>query len=175
MTVIYTTSATMVFELHDPIKELLSVMGTSADLKTFPVHLEVRITPEGQVVPIELNPMRFAGWCTTDIAYHAHGINPYFYYYDNQQPDWEQIAALSGERLTSFVILDRPADVPVERIKSFDYVAVLEELGQPVELRKVNYLNHPVFGIVFAYTLPGEEDELDLLLRADMHDFIELA
>ncbi|WP_321532375.1 ATP-grasp domain-containing protein [uncultured Desulfuromonas sp.] len=172
---VYTTSAEMVFQLHDSLNELLSVIGKAADLVNFPVHLEVRITAEGQVVPIELNPMRFAGWCTTDIAYHAHGINPYFYYFDNQKPDWEQIAALSGDRLTSFVILDRPADVPVEKITGFDYVAILEELEQPVELRKVNYRNYPVFGIVFAHTLPDEQEELDLLLRADMHDFIELA
>nr|WP_320116650.1 ATP-grasp domain-containing protein [uncultured Desulfuromonas sp.] len=172
---IYTTSAAMVHELHDAIKELLITIGRAAELSNFPVHLEVRITDAGQVVPIELNPMRFAGWCTTDIAYHAHGINPYFYYFDNQQPDWEQIAAISGDRLTSFVLLDRPADIAVEKIKGFDYVGILEEFDQPVELRKVNYRNYPLFGMVFAHSLPDEQEELDHLLRADMHDYIELA
>lgn len=172
---IYTTSSEMVEELLAPALELLTMIGGAAQLHDFPVHLEVRMTLQGQMVPIELNPMRFAGWCTTDIAYHAHGINPYFYFYDNLRPDWEQLAALNGDRLTSFIILDRPADVPVERIKAFDYVRILEDLEQPVELRKVNYRQYPVFGIVFTHTHADEQEELAHLLQADMHDYIELS
>lgn len=34
----------------------------------FPVHVEIRVK-EDKICPIEFNPMRFAGLCTTDIAY----------------------------------------------------------------------------------------------------------
>ncbi len=171
---IYTTSADMVLRLLQPLSDLLTTIGTAADLHNFPVHLEVRITPAGQVIPIELNPMRFAGWCTTDIAYNAHGINPYQYYFENLRPDWEQIDAINGDRLTSFILLERPAHIRAEQIKSFDYVRILEELDHPIELRKVNFLHYPVFGIVFTHTLADEQEELDQLLVADMTDYIEL-
>ncbi|MDY0189220.1 MAG: ATP-grasp domain-containing protein [Desulfuromonas sp.] len=172
---IYTTAADMVLRLQEPLSALLTTIGTAADLRNFPVHLEVRITSAGAVIPIELNPMRFAGWCTSDIAYHAYGFNPYQYYFENLRPDWEQIEAITGDRLTSFIILELPAHIRAEQVKSFDYVRIIEELDNPIELRKVNFFQYPVFGIIFAQTLAAEQEELDQLLIADMAEYIELA
>ncbi|MGB9500326.1 MAG: ATP-grasp domain-containing protein [Dissulfuribacterales bacterium] len=56
-------------------------IGNLARVKNFPVHIELRRDNDGTLLPIEVNPMRFGGWCTTpDIAFLAYGFNPYLYY-----------------------------------------------------------------------------------------------
>ena len=50
---------------------LLREIGQLKNIKNFPVHIELRVTKDGKIIPIEVNPMRFAGWCTTDVAKYA--------------------------------------------------------------------------------------------------------
>lgn len=171
---IYLTSAGVILKYQQPLLNLLKNIGQLRGLKNFPVHLEVRIDDTGKITPIELNPLRFAGWCTTDIAHHAYDINPYHCFFNNIKPDWQQLAQKFGERITSFIILDRPTTIPLGQIDSFDYERLLDQLSQPVELRKVDYHHYPVFGIVFAHTQPETFGELTQLLQADMTDFINL-
>ena len=58
----------------------------------FPAHVEVRIDSSGKVFPIEINPLRFGGWCTTaDLLGIALGYNSYDYFIQNEKPDWERI------------------------------------------------------------------------------------
>jgi hypothetical protein len=43
------------------------------------MHVEVRV--DGDVIcPIEFNPMRFAGFSSTDVAYYAYGIRTIEYF-----------------------------------------------------------------------------------------------
>ncbi len=58
-------------------------------LKNLPIHVEVRVAKSGEIFPIEFNPMRFAGWCTTDLAYYAYGINVYECFWQQREPDWK--------------------------------------------------------------------------------------
>ena len=41
------------------------MLAKLAGLKNFPLHTEVRVNEKGEIIPIEVNPMRFGGWCTT--------------------------------------------------------------------------------------------------------------
>ena len=40
---------------------LLRDIGQLKDIKNFPMHIEIRVTSDGKIIPIEVNPMRFAG------------------------------------------------------------------------------------------------------------------
>jgi hypothetical protein len=136
------------------------------------VHAEVRIDAQGRIRPIEVNPMRFGGWCATDIAWHAYQINPYRYYFEQREPDWESILAAKGEEIFGLVVLDSPADVPAAQIAAFDYAAVLAQFEKPLELRQIDYPESPVFGFVFVEIRPGNLAELDPILRSDLKEFI---
>jgi hypothetical protein len=46
------------------ILNILSKIGKELHLKNFPAHAEVRID-ENKIIPIEVNPLRFGGFCTT--------------------------------------------------------------------------------------------------------------
>ena len=71
---IYYTSKEIIEQYEEPFKLFLKKMNSKLGLAQFPMHLELRVSGEN-IIPIEVNPMRFAGLSCTDIAYYAYGIN----------------------------------------------------------------------------------------------------
>ena len=47
------------------LREFLQSIGQQVGLKNFLVYVELRVDNEGVIYPIEINPLRFGGWCTT--------------------------------------------------------------------------------------------------------------
>ncbi len=87
---IYTTSKLIIEENLADFTDFAGKIGKLAQLKNFPVHIEVR-RENGVLMPIEVNPMRFGGWCTTaDISHLAYGFNPYLCYFLQEKPNWDE-------------------------------------------------------------------------------------
>ncbi len=61
---LYFTSKQIITQLHDKTLAFLNRLSQLTGLKNFPLHLEMRVTSSGEIIPIEGNPMRFGGWCT---------------------------------------------------------------------------------------------------------------
>ena len=80
--VLYFTSKNIVNTHSTEIKLFIYELSKKFNLKSFPFHLEVRKNENGDLIPIELNPLRFAGYGTCEIAQWAHGINPYDAFFD---------------------------------------------------------------------------------------------
>jgi len=170
---VYVTSADIIRHYRARLKAVLADIGRLANLRNFPVHAEVRIDNRGRIRPIEVNPMRFGGWCATDIAYHAYGINPYLCYFRQQEPDWNRILADQSDRVYGLVVLDKPGDVPAERISAFDYEQLLARFEQPLELRRIDYREYPVFGFLIVETRADNMAELEAILQSDLKEFIQ--
>ncbi|TFH04802.1 MAG: ATP-grasp domain-containing protein, partial [Methanosarcina sp.] len=66
---VYFTSKAVIETYRETVEDLLKEIGKLAGLKNFPLHIELRIGGDRRIQLIEVNPMRFAGWCTTDIAH----------------------------------------------------------------------------------------------------------
>ncbi len=113
---VYYTDAATVARLGPPAEEFLAETGRRARLADFPVHTELRIDASGRVAPIEVNPMRFGGWCATDLAHFAHGVNPYRCYLLGERPDWARIAAETAGRTTALIVADLPSTVDLAAI-----------------------------------------------------------
>jgi hypothetical protein len=89
---VYTSSKEIIENNLDEFTDFAAEIGHLAGVKNFPAHIELRRIPDGTLVPIEVNPLRFGGWCTTaDLTYFAYGFNPYLYYYSRIKPDWTEI------------------------------------------------------------------------------------
>ena len=172
---VYVTSAEIIRRYRERLKALLADIGRLANLRNFPVHAEVRIDGRGRIRPIEVNPMRFGGWCATDIAHHAYGINPYLCYFRQQAPEWDQILAYQDDRVCALVVLDKPGDVPAERVAAFDYDHLLAHFERPLELRRIDFREYPVFGFLIVETRADNMAELEAILRSDLKEFIRLA
>ena len=145
---VYYTSKEIIQQHLDSFQKLLESVGDIAGFTNFPVHVEVRIDQEGQVTPIEFNPMRFAGWCVTDMAHFAYGINVYDYYLNEKEPDWGRI--LQGkDGICSLVLVDVPKGLNPGNIVSFDYNAVASRFEKVLDMRRIDYHQYPVFAFMF--------------------------
>lgn len=153
--------------------DFLAQLGRLTGVKNFPVHVEVRLNEAGQMQPIEVNPMRFGGWCSTpDMTYYAYGFNPYLYFLRGQRPDWGTILADKAGKLYSLIILDNSTGLAADEIAAFDYERVLAQLERPLELRRLDYRRYPVFGFIFAETRADHFAELDAILKSNLSEFV---
>ena len=169
---LYITSKNIMGDYLERVYELLDSIGKIGNISNFPVHMEIRVDSNGLVVPIEINPMRFAGWCTTDIAYYAYGINVYEFYFHQKEPDWKHILSSAEDKLTCLFLADMPKNVE-GLVEGFDYDAFSQKLGCVLEMRKIDYRRYPVFAFAFVRVADAEE-ELRKLLQMDLREFIRL-
>lgn len=170
---VYMTSKDIVEANLDPFAKFLKDIGNLAKVKNFPVHVEIRRDHSGAIVPIEINPMRFGGWCSTaDMTYLAYGFNPYACYLSQKRPNWKEALENQNGKLYSIVVLDNSTGVDARDIDAFDYERLLSRFEHPLELRKIDYKEYPVFGFLFAETSQANFGELERILRSDLKEFI---
>ena len=134
------------------------------------MHIEIRVTSEGKIIPIEVNPMRFAGWCTTDVAKYAWGINVYECFYNQRRPDWNNILANAGKEVFYFSMAEVPAGMDRKKIKGFQYERFLANYSNVLEVRRINPQNNPLFAIVFGST--HNKDEVVKILSLKTKDYV---
>ena len=171
---VYTTSKEIIEQHLEEFTSFVREIGLLADVKHFPVHIELRKGSDGQLIPIEVNPMRFGGWCTTaDMTYLAYGLNPYVYYFEQKKPDWSKLLEAKAQKLFSIIVLDNSTGIDAQQIKLFDYQKLSVCFEKPLELRKINYHEYPVFGFVFVETRADNFKELEYILDSDLSEFIE--
>jgi hypothetical protein len=172
---IYLSSKEIVQQNIEEFTDFARQVGQLTDAKNFPVHIELRRDSAGLLMPIEINPARFGGWCTTaDLTYLAYGFNPYVYFYNNEKPDWDVIFKGKEDKLYSVVVLDNATGLSAEEIRAFNYDKLLAGIETPLEIRKIDYTKYPVFGFLFTETRADNVAELNYLLASDLTEFIHV-
>lgn len=172
---VYFTSAELVREFLQPFSKFLSDVGELTGAKNFPVHLEVRMDDKGNLQPIEINPMRFGGWCTTaDLAWHAYGLNAYEYYFQSIKPDWDLLLEGKENKVFALVVLNNSTGYTAEQIQSFDVAALKKRFEKPLEYREINYHEYPVFGFLFTETRSDNMQELEEILTSSLKEYVTL-
>lgn len=172
---VYLTSASIIQENLEKFGNFLKQVGALVNLKNFPLHVEVRVDDQGRLIPIEINPMRFGGWCTTaDLTWFAFGINSYDYFLSNRKPDWDAILKTKDSSLFSLIVLNNSTGVRGSDIKSFDYETLRSHFQKPLEIREVDFTAFPLFGFLFAETKTEHYSELERILSSDLTEYITL-
>jgi hypothetical protein len=170
---VYSTSKTIVEDNIEEFTAFVSRIGEVSGVKNFPVHIELRREADGTLLPIEVNPMRFGGWCSTpDTTALAYGFNPYLYYFTGQRPDWAEILRQKEGKIYSLIVLDNSTGREGKAITAFDYEALCGGFEKVLELRKIDYKRYPVFGFVFTETREGNFAELKAILDSDLSEFV---
>jgi len=170
---VYTSSKDIIENNLKEFTNFTEKIGKLAGVKNFPIHIELRRDDDGTLLPIEVNPMRFGGWCTTaDISFLAYGFNPYLYYYSQKKPNWSEVLKGKEEKLFSIIVLDNSTGIDVNKITSFNYEKLLLNFEKPIELRKIDYKKYPVFGFLFTETREDNFIELKNILDSDLSEFV---
>lgn len=172
---VYISSKDIIQNNLEEFTRFLDRTGRLAGVKNFPVHVELRRGIDGVLSPIEFNPMRFGGWCTTaDLSFLTYGFNPYLYFYSQSKPDWSEILTGKEGSLFSVIVLDNSTGIDGIKIASFDYNKLLSGFRKPLELRKTDHKKYPLFGFLFAETREDDFVELQRILESDLREFITL-
>jgi hypothetical protein len=171
---VYITSKEIIENYKNSITKFLSEIGKRANLRNFPAHVEVRINEKGVVTPIEVNPLRFGGWCSTpDLAWHAFGMNLYEYLFQQKEPDWKLILKEKEGAVFSNIVLNNSTGIEGKNIQSFDYEKLLSDFEKPLELRKTDFSKFPLFGFLFCETRQQNMQELEKILTSDLNEYVK--
>lgn len=139
-------------------------------LRNFPFHAEVRVDG-GRILPIEFNPLRFAGWCSTDLTLFAYGFRTYDHYFQDRAPDWNSLLAGKEEDLYSLVILDKGPTLPENA--RLDFEAVCQVFTEVLQTRRVETMDAPLFGFLFTRTPKARRtEEMERIMRSDLSEYI---
>lgn len=164
---IYLTSTGIMIKYLAKFGLLLRNIGSLKDIRNLPIHMEIKVTEDGNIIPIEINPMRFSTWCAADIAKYAWGINVYEYFFEQDAPDWNEIFSNASSDVFYYSI----ADVPnVGNINGFQYEKYLSNFSNVLEVRRIDYASNPIFALVFGST--RSKDEIIDILSLDIKDYI---
>jgi len=170
---VYSTSLDIVQQNKSSFETFLQSIGEKAGVKNFPAHVELRVDAEGRINPIEINPLRFGGWCTTaDLLGIATGFSPYEFYLKGETPDWDKVFKGKRDAKFSIIVLNNNSGHAPEEIDHFDYELLAADFEKPVEIRKMDIKKYSVFGFVFTETRPENEEELNDILVSDLRKYI---
>lgn len=167
---IYMMSIGIMIKYMAKFSVLLRDLGKIGNMHNFPMHIEVRVTRDGRIIPIEVNPMRFAGWCTTDVAKYAWGINVYECFFNQIKPDWNKILGEAKKGVYYFSMAEVPLELDRAKIKGFDYEKCLANYSDILEVRRVNFKSNPLFAIVFGHT--NDKNEIINILSFKTKDYV---
>jgi len=170
---VYVSSKRIIEKNLQPFTHFLAEVGRLSGVRNFPLHTELRRRPDGILMPIEINPLRFGGWCTTaDMTFHAYGFNAYLFFQEQRRPDWDSILQAREGRIYSIIVLNNSTGVPLDAIASFDYERLAARFEKIFELRKVDHKRYLIFGFLFAETREKNRGELEWILNSNLREFV---
>ncbi len=168
---LYMTSGDIIRAYHHDIENYLEEIAKLRDLRNFPFHLEMRQGADGRFIPIEINPMRFMGFCVADVEYYFYGINPYEYYFHQKKPDWNNILASRNDKLYGMFGIDIPKHLDKTKIR-FDYEKFIAHFSRPLHHVKMDYTKLPMAIYLFAEVPKSKFVEFEEILYSDLEEFI---
>lgn len=170
---VYVTSREIIEDCLPAFTGYLTALGRVTGCHDFPFHVELRRDGSGVLRPIEVNPLRFGGWCTTaDLTAQAFGLDPYLAWFRAEVPDWPAILADRSGQTYAIVVLDNSTGIEASEIRSFDLDAVCARFGHVIEARPIDYREYPVFGFLFVRTPSSDLSELEAILASNLAEYV---
>ena len=165
----YVTSRDIVLRVAPLIEHWLDDANAYIGARDFPAHVEVRVK-EGRVVPIEFNPLRFAGLGGTDVAYLGWGLRTYAAYLEDEKVDLDSMTAGASGKVYSMSLLNPSPAADLRR--PLDYDALKERFSNVLALHRFDVDVTGSYGFLFLETDASCADELDFLLHSDLTEFL---
>lgn len=170
---VYYTSKEIIEEYLALFTDFSNEIGKRTQLRNFPMHVEVRVDDKKQIKPIEVNPLRFGGWCTTaDLTTMAFGVNPYKCFFKQLEPEWLNVLKGKDGLRYCLMVLENSTGINTDSILEFDYKKLEMQFAKPIEIRKIDWKEYPVFGFAFTETKSTGWNEIEAILKSDLREFV---
>ena len=162
---LYLSSQQIVDETFDEFSQWLSDVNAIVGARSFCVHVELRRTAAG-IIPIEFNPLRFAGLGGTDMAFYGCGYRTYECYLEDLPLDLRQVYRTHPEDVYSMSLLGRAGE------GAFEYDAFAERFSDVLHFSRFDVGKVGSYGFLFLRTPVDDDAEREFLLHADLQDFL---
>lgn len=157
---LYITSKSIFDGYLELFTECIRGLNKVLNLDKIPVHIELRVDGDN-IVPVEINPLRFTGMCLNELNFYITGKHPLHYYFTDAVPDYKKMWNGNETEFYYFSIIEKAmnsSDTEISKIRSI-YPNILE-------LRKVENTSLNIDAFVFSKT--DSEMELENILMSNV-------
>ena len=165
---LYITNHDIVDDTYDKFMDWLDSVNKVIGARDFPVHVEIRMKDD-DIIPIEFNPLRFAGLGGTDISYHGLGFRTYEAYLKETPIDLKKLYAKHPDDTYSMSLLNPSVNADLSR--PFDHDSLASRFSNVIGFCKFDANVTGSFGFLFLKTDRSNADELDFILHSDLLEF----
>ena len=143
--------------------DFFRALNTRLGVTNVAMHAEFRLH-QGQLVPIEINALRFGGMGLGNMAHYALGINPYRHFIDGTRPDETQL--VRDSRAAVFFIAYNGATVDTATHRP-DWARLRTRFTEIILEVPFDYRVQLAFGILYARE---PEERISELLSIEFDD-----
>ncbi len=163
---LYCSSQQIIAEHLDSFQAWLAAVNEVVGAKGFCVHVETRKTADGTIIPIEFNPLRFAGLGGTDMAYHGCGYRTYETYLEDIPFSLEAVYKAHPTDVYSMSLLgDAGAG-------AFDHDGFQEHFSDVLHFDRFDVEKTGSYGFLFLRTPVDDDAERQFILHANLADYL---
>lgn len=166
---IYYSSKTVYEEIIDKAKLFFEEIGRILKVKNFPMHSEFKYH-KGELLPVEINTMRWGGMGLGNMIYHSLGVNPYAHFINDTEPDWQTIWKNYPTEVFSYFIAYNGEKAPIA-LQSPNREKLREKFTQILLEQPFDHQKQLAFGI---YCLKETEQNIQELLKIEFDDFFDV-
>lgn len=166
---LYLTSKALFDKYRERFCSFLSDVNGLMGLKNVPVHIEFRVDGD-RIMPIEINPMRFAGMCLNELFTHLYGKHPVEIFLNGENVDYEKMWKGNESSFFCFVVLEKDDK---NRAFSLDLKKISDSIKNVLDIRLVDNPNLNIFGFLFVKIENADTEEVDRLLRLDVNSLLD--
>lgn len=165
---LYMTSKGLFDRYEEPFTQFLTNLNATLHLRNFPMHIEFRFDGK-KAVPIEINPLRFTGFCLNELQVFVSGHHPMVSYLQGVRVPKEEMWKGKENLTYAFTVLDLPSGC---ENKAFDAEKFSADFPGVIDVRLVPDKSSGVAATVFLRTETATEHLFDRIMSLDMREYM---
>jgi hypothetical protein len=166
---LYMTNKGLFDKYEAPFTTFLTNLNKTMHLRNFPMHIEFRYDGK-KAVPIEINPLRFTGFCLNELQVFISGQHPMLSFLRGRRVSKEEMWKGKENLTYAFTVLDLPSGCEE---KAFDAEKFSADFHDVIDVRLVP---DKTSGVAATFFLKIETEQLqafDRIMSLDMREYMK--
>lgn len=165
---LYMTNKGLFDKYETPFTTFLTNLNATLHLKNFPMHIEFRYDGK-KAVPIEINPLRFTGFCLNELQVFISGQHPMLSFLKGRRVSKEEMWKDKENLTYAFTVLDLPSGC---EDKAFNAEKFSADFHDVIDVRLVPDKTSGVAATVFLKIETENLQAFDRIMSLDMREYM---
>jgi hypothetical protein len=166
---LYMTNKGLFDKYEAPFTTFLTNLNKTMHLRNFPMHIEFRYDGK-KAVPIEINPLRFTGFCLNELQVFISGQHPMLSFLRGRRVSKEEMWKGKENLTYAFTVLDLPSGCEE---KAFDAEKFSADFHDVIDVRLVPDKTSGVAATVFLKIETEQLQAFDRIMSLDMREYMK--